>query len=188
MRGANCRPAAEPQSVSVAKNPRLSCWRRLQTQPDEAARPTAQAAPSPAPPPAQSVAPPVEVKTEPYATMRPPAPMTRAGAGRTGAARRLLLARTADGLGVQLSQAQDALARARRSPCHEGFRSVRRRGEGVVLHRLHRRRARLQPEGRSDADPEDVPDARQGAGGDSSAPSPIPDGRIGAICWRRTPR
>jgi len=65
-------PGAESQSVSVAKKSAPQLLAPSEPQPDEAALPAAQ----PAPPAAQSAAPPTEVKTEPYATMRPPVPMT----------------------------------------------------------------------------------------------------------------
>ena len=68
----------EPQSVSVAKKPTPQLLAPSQPQPDEAVA----AAIQPAPPPPQAmpaVAPPTEVKSETYATMRPPVPMTPVG-------------------------------------------------------------------------------------------------------------
>ena len=68
----------EPQSVSVAKKPTPQLLAPSQPQPDEAVA----AAVQPAPPPPQAmpaVAPPTEVKSETYATMRPPVPMTPVG-------------------------------------------------------------------------------------------------------------
>ena len=68
----------EPQSVSVAKKPTPQLLAPSQPQPDEAVA----AAIQPAPPPPQAmpaVAPPTEVKSETYATMRPPVPMTSVG-------------------------------------------------------------------------------------------------------------
>jgi hypothetical protein len=46
---------------------------------------------------------------------------------------------------------------SRRGSRHGGLRAAARRGEGVVLHRLHRRRARLKSQGRPRSHPEDVP-------------------------------
>ncbi len=73
--------------------------------------------------------------------------------GRTRAASRFLLGREAARLGHQLSQTSEPIARARRRSRHARLRSVRRRGQGVVLHRFHRRRARHQSKGRPQSHP-----------------------------------
>jgi hypothetical protein len=68
-------PDAEAsQSTSVMKKsgPQLLA----PSQPEQAVAPVAQQAPSPTPPATQTIAPPAEVKTESYATMRPPIPVT----------------------------------------------------------------------------------------------------------------
>jgi hypothetical protein len=68
----------EPQSVSVAKKPTPQLLAPSQPQPDEA--PAAAVPPAPSPPQAMpAVAPPTEVKSETYATMRPPVPTTPVG-------------------------------------------------------------------------------------------------------------
>ena len=66
-------PAADPQGVSVAKKsaPQLLA----PSQPEAAAAPIPQHAPAPPPQAATAIAPPIEVKTETYATMRPPVPI-----------------------------------------------------------------------------------------------------------------
>ena len=69
----------EPQSVSVAKKSAPQLLAPSQPQPDEAVAPAVQPAPSPPPQAMPAVAPPTEVKTETYATMRPPVPMTPVG-------------------------------------------------------------------------------------------------------------
>jgi hypothetical protein len=68
-------PGEPSQSLSVAKQP-PQLLAPAEPRPAEAVTPAAQPAPSPAPSAAQAVAPPIEVKTEPYATMRPPVPTT----------------------------------------------------------------------------------------------------------------
>jgi len=68
----------EPQSVSAVKKPTPQLLAPSQLQPDEAV--AAAVPPAPSPPQAMpAVAPPTEVKSETYATMRPPVPMTPVG-------------------------------------------------------------------------------------------------------------
>ena len=69
----------EPQSVSVAKKPTPQLLAPSQPQPDEAVAAAVPPAPSPPPQAMPAVAPPTEVKSETYATMRPPVPMTPVG-------------------------------------------------------------------------------------------------------------
>jgi len=69
----------EPQSVSVAKKPTPQLLAPSQPQPDEAVAAAVSPATSPPPQAMPAVAPPTEVKSETYATMRPPVPMTPVG-------------------------------------------------------------------------------------------------------------
>src|SRR6185437_3140316 len=69
----------EPQSVSVAKQSAPQLLAPSQPQQDEAVAPAVRPAPSPPPQAMPAGAPPTEVKTETYATMRPPVPMTPVG-------------------------------------------------------------------------------------------------------------
>jgi len=69
----------EPQSVSVAKKPTPQLLAPSQPQPDEAVAAAVSPATSPPPQAMPAVAPPTEVKSETYATMRPPVPMTSVG-------------------------------------------------------------------------------------------------------------
>ena len=69
----------EPQSVSVAKKPTPQLLAPSQPQPDEAVAAAVSPATSPPPQAMPAVAPPTEVKSETYATMRPPVPMTAVG-------------------------------------------------------------------------------------------------------------
>ena len=75
LRGADGN-SGEPQSVSVAKKPTPQLLAPSQPQPDEAVAAAVPPAPSPPPQAMPAVAPPTEVKSETYATMRPPVPMT----------------------------------------------------------------------------------------------------------------
>ena len=69
----------EPPSVSVAKKPTPQLLAPSQPQPDEAVAAAVSPATSPPPQAMPAVAPPTEVKSETYATMRPPVPMTPVG-------------------------------------------------------------------------------------------------------------
>jgi hypothetical protein len=69
----------EPPSVSVAKKPTPQLLAPSQPQPDEAVAAAVSPATSPPPQAMPAVAPPTEVKSETYATMRPPVPMTAVG-------------------------------------------------------------------------------------------------------------
>ena len=69
----------EPPSVSMAKKPTPQLLAPSQPQPDEAVAAAVSPATSPPPQAMPAVAPPTEVKSETYATMRPPVPMTPVG-------------------------------------------------------------------------------------------------------------
>jgi len=69
----------EPPSVSVAMKPTPQLLAPSQPQPDEAVAAAVSPATSPPPQAMPAVAPPTEVKSETYATMRPPVPMTPVG-------------------------------------------------------------------------------------------------------------